>query len=156
MRKFTFSERDQITKTVEELIHFCKFECQCISACINCYENYYVHAETEWNTMACQVPHLILWTKLDRSCEFWPAKMGFTHWPSKLLAVNDGIVTVIFFGDSKFDDVRAQDCYLYSSTAPSAASRSIGNQEDMKPALKVLWRILVFEFSFVKFCSEFN
>lgn len=149
--KLIFSGIENIIETAKDLIDFCEFECQCILACSNCYESYYPRPKPEWNLTVCQVPHLIVWARLNK--EFWPAKIGFIYWPAKLVSVDNDIAIVIFFGEHKFDDVRAQGCFLYSSTPPGA--RSTGNAKDMKPALEVrnFWHILIITLNWIEhFC----
>lgn len=130
-------ERHEFTEIAKRLVGFCEFQIKSISNCVECYENKYIRPN-EWRTLACSEPHLVLWAKLCRSTNFWPAKKGYTYWPAKLMSAgcNDGI-KVLFFDHTEYTVIPSKQCNLFSIDM-SILSNTKAKGNDIKVALKVI------------------
>ncbi|XP_055306162.1 MYND-type zinc finger-containing chromatin reader ZMYND8-like [Sitodiplosis mosellana] len=117
-----YDDCHDLTRIARKMFEICTLETEAISSCADCYENKHLHP-MEWRTMTCKKPHLVLWAKLSRSVNFWPAKKGFTHWPAKLISIDDKSLInlkVIFIESSGLVDISALDCWLYSAKDASS------------------------------------
>ncbi|XP_055306164.1 MYND-type zinc finger-containing chromatin reader Zmynd8-like [Sitodiplosis mosellana] len=133
-----YGDRHEFTKIARKMFEICTRETEAISSCAECYENKHLHP-MEWRTMTCNKPHLVLWAKLSRSLNFWPAKKGFTHWPAKLISIDDNSfinLKVIFFESSEFVDISALECWVYSTKDATAFNQRFYNPNYIHFALK--------------------
>lgn len=101
-------------------------------SCTECYSNKYNHPN-EWRTMVCGKPHLLLWCKLNRSTDFWPAKKGHAWWPAKLISVFGTDIQVAFFDHTEYVVISTNQCSLYSNDIPHINV----DMDDIKAAMKV-------------------
>lgn len=104
--------------------------------CISCYEHI-CNNPHDWISNVCESPHLLLWVNIEQ-ITYWPVDKGFTYWPCKVLSVKDSTLEVVFFGDHKFCQVVASDCYLYSGRNSLNDTTGI-DLRDMDFALKVIY-----------------
>ncbi|XP_055306173.1 MYND-type zinc finger-containing chromatin reader ZMYND8-like [Sitodiplosis mosellana] len=118
-----FSDKHDMVKTAKSLEEYLEHEIKSVKKCIECYSNANKHP-TNWSTMVCAKPHLVLWAKV----------IGYNYWPGKCMKVEGDMVNVRFFGDYTEADVLATNCFLYSKTNPSV--KSIKPSDRYKLALK--------------------
>ncbi|XP_031637982.1 zinc finger MYND domain-containing protein 11-like isoform X2 [Contarinia nasturtii] len=131
-----YSERHEFTENAKKLLEFGQSEVNSILSCAECYRNKYTRPD-KWRTMACGKPHLLLWAKLNRSTDFWPAKKGYSHWPAKLISVFENDIKVVFFDHTEFNVIPSKQCSLYSIDVPSLSNINV-DADDIKAALQEL------------------
>ncbi|XP_031637991.1 uncharacterized protein LOC116350359 isoform X2 [Contarinia nasturtii] len=102
-----YTDDHEITNAARVLSKLVEDEITDIKNCSECYENA-VKYPKRWFTMVCSKLHIVVWAKLP----------GFTHWPSKVMAINDQQISIDFFGDHTQAKVPAKSCYLYSNKSP--------------------------------------
>lgn len=94
----------------------------------------------EWNVMACDLPHLVVWVDISEY-EFWPSEKGFKYWPAKVVAVGNNnygaTIDVCFFGHFQYSTVKSSDCYLYSSQCPYFNYSEFCDPREISAALQV-------------------
>lgn len=92
------------------LIDYFVEEIDKVELCTECYTNARSNPDS-WLSMPCIKPHLIIWTKVRRDTNYWPAK---------LMSVDEQqMVNVHLFGCHVRIKVPADQCLLYSKTNPS-------------------------------------
>ncbi|XP_055308851.1 MYND-type zinc finger-containing chromatin reader Zmynd8-like isoform X2 [Sitodiplosis mosellana] len=116
------------------LVKMCTSEVENMLNCANCYKN--MHTKTNWWTLACYQPHLVVWVKFNRNSGYWPTEKGYTHWPAKVVAADRKNLKVIFFDGSDVIEIPRNNCFSYSTTVPEA--KLMSNSKDMDDVLEMV------------------
>lgn len=130
-----------------------------IQLCQECYMNA-INCPSEWFTMVCKQPHLLVWAK----------QKSYPYWPAKLMSVNQdkGTVDVRFFGDQHSRAIlTAKDCLMYSRKNPSVilGTHKASLEKDEKVSIQILRAFekknhsncsINFQNPFFPFCLQFK
>ncbi|XP_031637989.1 uncharacterized protein LOC116350358 [Contarinia nasturtii] len=114
-----YSGESSCTTAASKLHTFCMKETEIITDCAGCYENKRLKP-TQWRTMACDEPHLILVVKLKNGLE-----------PAKFISATDDreLVKVVLFGHDTFIKIPTQSCRLYAMKISAEVNVKDGYEE---------------------------
>lgn len=91
----------------ESLSELCHRDVKSIQTCAECFE-YWAIDPNDYFAKVCTKPHLIVYAKAH----------GFPYWPAKVLAINNRLANVAFFGEHTQADVPIKNCILYTKRNP--------------------------------------
>ncbi|XP_070494211.1 MYND-type zinc finger-containing chromatin reader Zmynd8-like isoform X2 [Chironomus tepperi] len=102
------------TKSLKNILKFVVTEINEMEACVYCYSNSFVMSN--WFTIPCKRPHLLIWAKLK----------GYPYWPAKVMSIDNQklYADVRFFGAHDRAWVPTAHCLIFSEKDPNKMARN--------------------------------
>ncbi|KAL7033510.1 hypothetical protein ACKWTF_007618 [Chironomus riparius] len=101
-------------KSLKNILKFVVTEINEMEACVYCYSNSFVISN--WFTIPCKRPHLLIWAKLK----------GYPYWPAKVMSIDNQkfYADVRFFGAHDRAWVPTAHCLIFSEKDPNKIARA--------------------------------